>query len=51
MVGLVSFLYPKATVEYQKTIMPYHVYFGISIFVLAILTTVLGFSEKLIFSL
>jgi len=50
-VGFVSFLYPGVAVQYKKVIMPYHIYFGVFTFVLAIATSVLGFGEKLIFSL
>lgn len=50
-VGFVSFLYPGVAVQYKKAIMPYHIYFGVSTFVLATATSVLGFGEKLIFSL
>jgi len=50
-VGFVSFLYPEVAVQYKRVIMPYHIYFGVFTFVLAIATSVLGFGEKLIFSL
>lgn len=46
-----SFLFPGVSVQYREVVMPYHVFFGILNFVLAILTSVLGFSEKLIFAL
>lgn len=37
--------------KYKKVIMPYHIIFGILTFVLSIVTSVLGFSEKVIFAL
>ncbi|VVC45775.1 Cytochrome b561/ferric reductase transmembrane [Cinara cedri] len=49
--GLVSFLYPGASIKYKEIMMPYHIYFGVFIFVLAVITAVTGFSEKLIFAL
>ncbi|XP_025409229.1 cytochrome b561-like isoform X2 [Sipha flava] len=49
--GFVSFLYPGVAVQYKEAIMPYHFFFGVLTFVLAIATSVLGFGEKLIFSL
>lgn len=48
---MVSFLYPGIAAAYRETVMPYHVFFGIFNFALAIATSVLGFSEKLIFAL
>jgi len=49
--GLVSFLYPGVAARHRETLLPYHVFFGISNFVLAVATVVLGFCEKIIFSL
>ncbi|XP_001950854.1 cytochrome b561 [Acyrthosiphon pisum] len=49
--GLWCFLYPGAAKQHRETLAPYHVFFGISIFILAVATAVLGFCEKIIFSL
>ncbi|XP_026818107.1 cytochrome b561-like [Rhopalosiphum maidis] len=49
--GLWCFLYPGVAAQHRETLAPYHVFFGISIFTLAIATAVLGFCEKIIFSL
>jgi len=49
--GFWCFLYPGAAEQYRQTLAPYHVFFGISIFVLAVATAVLGFCEKIIFTL
>lgn len=46
-----TYLYPGISVQYKEIIMPYHIFFGIFNFVLAIATSVLGFGEKLIFKL
>lgn len=37
--------------KYKKNVMPYHIIVGILTFVLSITTSVLGFSEKIIFAL
>ncbi|XP_015366777.1 PREDICTED: cytochrome b561-like [Diuraphis noxia] len=49
--GLYCFLYPGVAARHRETLAPYHVFFGISNFVLAVATVVLGFCEKIIFSL
>jgi len=49
--GLWCFLYPGVAARHRETLAPYHLFFGISIFVLAVATAVLGFCEKIIFSL
>ncbi|XP_015363666.1 PREDICTED: cytochrome b561-like isoform X2 [Diuraphis noxia] len=49
--GVVSFLYPGIAAEYREAVMPYHIFFGIFNFILAIATSVLGLCEKLIFAL
>lgn len=49
--GFVSFLYPGISAQYRQAIMPYHIYFGVLNFALAIATSILGFGEKLIFVL
>lgn len=46
-----SFLFPGIAVQYKEAIMPYHIFFGVFNFILAIATSVLGFGEKLIFVL
>lgn len=48
--GFVSFLYPEIAMKYKKAVMPYHIIFGTLTFVLSIVTSVLGFSEKIIFA-
>jgi len=47
----VSFLFPGVAVQYKEAIMPYHGFFGVFNFILAIATSLLGFGEKLIFVL
>jgi len=49
--GLIFFLYPGISTQYKEVMAPYHVFFGIFIFMLAVTTSVLGFAEKLIFAL
>ncbi|XP_025195545.1 cytochrome b561-like [Melanaphis sacchari] len=49
--GLWCFLYPGVAAQHRETLAPYHVFFGISIFTLAVATSVLGFTEKIIFAL
>lgn len=49
--GFISFLYPEIGMKYKQAVMPYHIIFGILTFVLSIITSVLGFSEKIIFAL
>lgn len=49
--GFVSFMYPEISVQYKEAVAPYHVFFGVFSFILAVMTAVLGFSEKLIFAL
>lgn len=49
--GFVSFLFPQLKVEYREKILPYHVFFGMTSFVLATTATVLGLAEKAIFKL
>lgn len=46
-----SFLYPGIAAQYREAVMPYHIFFGIFNFILAIATSVLGLCEKLIFAL
>lgn len=36
--------------KYKEAVMPYHIIFGILTFALSIVTSVLGFSEKIIFA-
>jgi cytochrome b-561 len=49
--GFVSFMYPGISVQYKTVVMPYHFFFGVFNFILAVATSVLGFAEKLIFTL
>lgn len=49
--GFWCFLYPGAAERHREMLAPYHVFFGISIFILAVATAVLGFCEKIIFAL
>lgn len=49
--GFISFLYPQLKAAQREQILPYHVFFGMSGFVLAIATTLLGLGEKAIFKL
>lgn len=46
-----TYLYPGIAAQYKEAIMPYHIFFGVFNFVLAVATSVLGFGEKLIFKL
>jgi len=47
----VCFLYPEIAVRFKEVIMPYHIFVGVLTFVLSVVTSVLGFSEKIIFTL
>ncbi|XP_029342001.1 uncharacterized protein LOC100169288 isoform X1 [Acyrthosiphon pisum] len=49
--GFWIYLYPTVAAQYREIMMPYHVFFGVSSFVLAIASGGLGFCEKMIFSL
>ncbi|XP_025422088.1 putative cytochrome b561 isoform X1 [Sipha flava] len=49
--GFVTFFYPKVAVQYKKAIMPYHIFIGTLTFILSIVTSVLGISEKIMFAL
>lgn len=49
--GLWCFLYPRVAAQHRETLAPYHVFFGIAIFILAVATALLGFCEKIIFAL
>lgn len=44
-------MYPEMSVQFKETVAPYHVFFGVFCFILAVMTAVLGFAEKLIFTL
>ncbi|KAL4113101.1 hypothetical protein QTP88_016787 [Uroleucon formosanum] len=50
-IGFWCFLYPGVATRHRATLAPYHVFFGIAIFILAVATAVLGVCEKIIFSL
>jgi len=47
--GFVSFLYPQVRQPLKETIMPLHIYFGLTGYVLAIAAALLGISEKVFF--
>ncbi|XP_025204829.1 cytochrome b561-like isoform X2 [Melanaphis sacchari] len=49
--GFVSFMYPGIAAQYREAVMPYHIFFGVFNFILAVVTSILGFGEKLIFTL
>ena len=49
--GLVTFLFPGLASHLRARFMPAHVFFGLTIFILACATALLGITEKLIFSL
>jgi len=49
--GLWFFLSTRTADNYREAMLPYHVFFGIFIFVLSVVTCILGISEKLIFAL
>lgn len=44
--GFVTFLFPQLKAAKREAIMPYHIFFGMSGFVLAIAAALLGLSEK-----
>ncbi|XP_039293017.1 cytochrome b reductase 1 isoform X3 [Nilaparvata lugens] len=49
--GLVAFLFPGLSAPVRAAMMPYHIYFGITAFVLAIATSLMGVTEKVFFVL
>ncbi|KAL3271012.1 hypothetical protein HHI36_021513 [Cryptolaemus montrouzieri] len=51
LLGFTSFLYPGASKNFRACILPYHVVIGYSGFIMALITSALGFMEKVIFSL
>lgn len=44
--GFVTFLFPQLKAAQREVIMPYHIFFGMSGFILAIAAALLGLSEK-----
>ncbi|XP_078079876.1 transmembrane ascorbate-dependent reductase CYB561 [Mustelus asterias] len=50
-VGLIFFLFPGMSYSLRACYRPLHVYFGLGIFILAIGTSLLGITEKLLFSI
>ncbi|CAG2101934.1 unnamed protein product [Medioppia subpectinata] len=50
-IGFVSFLIPGLAPTYRRLILPYHVYIGLTLFVMVGATALLGITEKAIFSL
>ena len=49
--GFISFLFPGIAPNYRRLILPYHVQLGLTIFVMAGATALLGITEKAIFTL
>lgn len=49
--GFLLYLLPGMKENYKKAAMPYHVYFGLMGFVLAVASALLGLTEKAIFSM
>lgn len=47
--GFVSFLYPQVRAPLKEAIMPFHIYFGLTGYVLAVAAALLGISEKVFF--
>lgn len=47
--GFVSFLFPQVRAPLKEAIMPYHIFFGLTGYVLAIAAALLGISEKAFF--
>ena len=47
--GFLTFWYPGYAPSVRKELLPWHVFFGITIYVLALATAELGFLEKLTF--
>ncbi|KAG5873584.1 hypothetical protein JTB14_011197 [Gonioctena quinquepunctata] len=50
LVGFLSFLYPRLTTNLRKTILPVHTAFGVGGFILAIITTISGLTEKVLWT-
>lgn len=49
--GFVAFLYPGLTKIWRAKYLPFHVFFGLAVFIMAIGSSLMGITEKLIFSL
>ncbi|RZF47236.1 hypothetical protein LSTR_LSTR004945 [Laodelphax striatellus] len=47
--GLVAFLFPGLSAPIRAAMMPYHIYFGLTAFALAIATCLMGLTEKVFF--
>lgn len=47
--GFVSFLYPQMRTPFREAYMPFHIYFGLTGYVLAVAAALLGISEKIFF--
>lgn len=47
--GFVSFLFPQVRAPLKEAIMPYHIYFGLTGYILAVAAALLGISEKAFF--
>lgn len=50
-IGFISFLFPGITLTYRRLLMPFHVYIGLTLFVMSCATALLGITEKAFFSL
>ncbi|XP_074040176.1 transmembrane ascorbate-dependent reductase CYB561 isoform X2 [Leptinotarsa decemlineata] len=51
LIGFLSFLYPGISINLRKALMPVHTSFGIGCFILAIVTTLTGVTEKVLWTL
>lgn len=49
--GFLTFLFPGLSLQYRRLILPYHTYMGLTLFVMAGTTALLGITEKAFFSL
>merc|ERR1712242_251788 len=49
-IGLITFLFPGQPLNIRSTYLPFHVFFGLVIFVCSCATALLGLTEKAIFS-
>ncbi|TVU29038.1 hypothetical protein EJB05_20580 [Eragrostis curvula] len=47
--GFVAFFFPGATPNVRKSVLPWHILFGLFVYILALATAELGFLEKLTF--
>jgi cytochrome b-561 len=47
--GFVAFFFPRASPSVRKGVLPWHILFGLFVYILALATAELGFLEKLTF--